>query len=84
MGNGDFGYRPPRFRLMNEQLHLDPEITRTIQEIEARMAARQMVNQFLQPDWQLLMPTWQSILARPNKEVRFVAFALIQLASTAC
>lgn len=66
MGNGDFGYRPPRFRLMNEQLHLDPEITRTIQEIEARMAARQMVNQFLQPNWQLLMPTWQSILARPN------------------
>ena len=66
MGNGDFGYRPPRFRLMNEQLHLDPEITRTIQEIEARMAARQMVNQFLQPNWQLLMPTWQSILGRPN------------------
>jgi hypothetical protein len=66
MGNGDFGYRPPRFRLMNDQLHLDPEITRIIQDIEARMAARQMVNQFLQPNWQLLMPTWQSIVVRPN------------------
>jgi hypothetical protein len=66
MGPGDFGYRPPRFRLMNEELHLDPEVTRMIQEIEARMAARQLVNQFLQPDWQLLLPTWQSIVAQPN------------------
>jgi hypothetical protein len=66
MGPGDYGYRPPRFRLMNEQLHLDPEVTRIIQDIEARMAARQLVNQFLQPNWQLLLPTWQSILVQPN------------------
>jgi hypothetical protein len=66
MGPGDYGYRPPRFRLMNEELHLDPEVTRIIQDIEARMAARQLVNQFLQPNWQLLLPTWQSIVAQPN------------------
>jgi len=51
---------------MNEELHLDPEVTRIIQDIEARMAARQLVNQFLQPNWQLLLPTWQSIVAQPN------------------
>ena len=61
-----FGYRRPRFRLMNEQLHLDPDIARQIQEIETRMAARQLVNQFLQPNWQQLMPTFQSIVAQPN------------------
>lgn len=65
-----FGYRRPRFHLLDEQLHLDPDVTRMIQEIEARMAARQFVDRFLQPDWQLLMPTWQSIMARPNALAR--------------
>lgn len=65
MGFGDFRNRP-RFRLLDEQLHLDPEITRMIQEIEARMAARQMVNLFLQPNWQLMTPLWQTWLTQPN------------------
>ena len=66
MGNGDFGYRPPRFHLMDEQLHLDPDIVAMIQDIEARMAARQMVSQFLEPDFRALMPTWEAMVARSN------------------
>lgn len=66
MGNGDFGYRPPRFHLMDGELHLDPDIVRMIQDIEARMAARQMVSQFLEPDFRALMPTWEAMVARSN------------------
>lgn len=64
MGNGTFGYRPNRFHLMDEQLHLDPDIERMIQEIDARMAAGQTRNLFLQPDWRMVLPSFQSILDR--------------------
>ena len=66
MGNDEFGYRPPRIRLLDEELHLDPDIVRMIQEIEGRMAARQLITQWLRPNWQLLAPTWQSMLTQPN------------------
>jgi hypothetical protein len=65
MGFGDFQNRP-RFRLLDGELRLDPEIARMIQEIEARMAARQMVNLFLQPNWQLMTPLWQTWLTQPS------------------
>src|SRR5215470_20449003 len=63
MPHDSFGYRP-RIRLMNEELHLDPEVQRMIVEIEARMSSRQLVNLFLAPDWNRLLPTWQSFLSR--------------------
>lgn len=66
MGNGHFGYRPTRFHLMDTQLHLDPDVVRMMQEVEARMASRQTLNQFLLPNWDRLMPSWESIVAEAN------------------
>ena len=40
MGDFDLGYRPPRIRLLDQQLTLDPDIVRMMGEIEAQMAAR--------------------------------------------
>jgi hypothetical protein len=63
---GDSSGRQPRFRLLDQQLRLDPEILRMMREIEARLTARQMVNLFLQPDWQLQTPLWQTWLTQPK------------------
>jgi hypothetical protein len=66
MGGTGFGYRPARVRLLDEQLHLDPDIVRIIEEIDAKMAARQMINNWLQPNWLALMTSYQSLLSRPS------------------
>ena len=65
MDSSGFGYRPRRIRLLDQQLHLDPDIQRMAREIEAQMASRQIINLWLQPDWNMLLPTWQTIMAQP-------------------
>jgi hypothetical protein len=60
-----FGYRPPRFHLLDQELHLDPDIQRMARELETRMAARQIVGLWLRPDWSTLLTTWQTIMSQP-------------------
>ena len=63
MDSSGFGYRPPRFHLLDQELHLDPDILRMARELETRMAARQLVSLWLRPDFTL--PDWQTIMSRP-------------------
>jgi hypothetical protein len=65
MDSSGFGYRPRRIRLLDQELHLDPEIQRMARELEAQMAARQLIRLWLQPDWSTLLPAWQTIMAQP-------------------
>lgn len=65
MDSSGFGYRPRRLRLLDQELHLDPDIQRMAQELEAQMAARQIVRLWLQPDWSTLLPAWQTIMSQP-------------------
>jgi hypothetical protein len=65
-----FGYRPPRFHLLDQELHLDPDIQRMARELETRMAARQMVGLWLRPDFSL--PAWQNVVYQPVKTVQTV------------
>ena len=57
------GYRPRRFRLLDQELHLDPDIQRMARELETRMASRQLVQLWLRPDFTL--PTWQTMMSQP-------------------
>lgn len=66
MDSSGFGYRPPRFHLLDQELHLDPDIQRMARELETRMAARQMVGLWLQPDWSTLLPVWETTMALPT------------------
>jgi hypothetical protein len=63
MDSSGFGYRPPRFHLLDQELHLDPEIQRMAREFETRMAARQMIQLWLRPDFTL--PSWQTMMSLP-------------------
>jgi hypothetical protein len=61
-----FGYRPRRIRLLDQELHLDPDIQRMLLELETQMAHRHVIQLWLQPDWNVLQPTWQTILSVPT------------------
>jgi hypothetical protein len=63
MDSSGFGYRPLRFHLLDQELHLDPDIQRMARELETRMAARQVVELWLRPDFSL--PDWHTIMSRP-------------------
>ena len=63
MDSSGFGYRPPRFHLLDQELHLDPDIQRMARELETRMAPRQIVGLWLRPDFSL--PAWQTIMSQP-------------------
>ncbi len=65
MSDFQFGrYRAPRIRLMDTQLTLDADTIRIMQEIQAQMAAGQMINLWLRPNWQALMPDFQMMLTQ--------------------
>jgi hypothetical protein len=66
---GDFGYRPPQLRLLDQQLTLDPEIVSMMREIEAQMAARRILSNMLRPDWSLLLSDFQSIVSTPSSDI---------------
>lgn len=65
MSEPSFGYRPRHIRLLDAQLTLDPAIQQMMLEMEAKMAARQMIQQWRQPNFEFLLPRWESILAPP-------------------
>lgn len=66
---GDFGYQPPRIRLLDQHLTLDPEIVRMMGEIEAQMAARSILSEMLRPNWSLLLPDFQSIVSTSASDI---------------
>jgi hypothetical protein len=66
---GDFGYRPPQIRLLDQQLTLDPDILAMMSEIEAQMAARRILSDMLRPDWRLLLSDFQSIVSSPTSDI---------------
>jgi len=65
---GDFGYRPPRIRLLDAELTLDPAIVAMIRDVEIQMAARRDINLWLRPDWNQL-PDLSRILLMPPPAV---------------
>ena len=66
---GDFGYRPPRIRLLDQQLTLDPDIVAMMGEIEAQMAARSILLEMQRPNWNLLLPDFQSMVNTPSPDI---------------
>jgi hypothetical protein len=69
MGDFDLGYKPPRIRLLDQQLTLDPEVVRMMGEIEAQMAARRILSDMLRPNWNLILPDFQSIVNTPSSDI---------------
>ncbi len=65
---GEFGYQP-RIRLLDGHLTLDPQIISMIQEIEAHMVARRILADMMRPNWNLILPTFQSILSTPQPNI---------------
>ncbi|MGH9819037.1 MAG: hypothetical protein ACRD43_02610, partial [Pyrinomonadaceae bacterium] len=66
---GDFGYKPRNLHLLDGQLTLDPQIVSMMGDLEAKMAARRILGDFLQPNWALVMPDFQSIVSAPSSNI---------------
>jgi hypothetical protein len=66
--NTEFGYsgyrKPPTF-FPELELKLDPEIERTMQQIEAQLFAKMLLERWLDPDFQVLLPHWSTLIAAP-------------------
>jgi hypothetical protein len=65
---GDFGYKP-HIHLLDQQLTLDPDIVAMINEIEAQMATRRILMDMQRPNWNLLLPDFQSIVSTPSSNI---------------
>jgi hypothetical protein len=64
--NTEFGYaRKPLTFFPELELKLDPEIEREIQEIEARLFAKMLLERWLDPDFKVLLPHWSGLIAAP-------------------
>jgi len=63
--NTEFGYRKPLTFFPELELKLDPEIERKIQEIEASLFAKMLLERWLNPDFQTLAPHWSTLIAAP-------------------
>lgn len=63
---GEFGYRPTHVKLFDGKLTLDPEVFKMMGEIEAQMNARRIISEMMQPNWNLSLPTFQSMLSSPT------------------
>lgn len=66
---GDFGYKPPQIRLLDAQLTLNPETIKIMDDIEAEMAARRVIQDILNPNWSLILPNFQSILNTSSNDI---------------
>lgn len=67
MGGSTVGYQRPPIRLLDQRLTLDPATQRMMLEIEAQMRARQIIQEWLNPNFQLLLPQWSELLGpAPN------------------
>lgn len=73
MDTSGFGYRP-RLRLLDEELRLDPEIQRRIQELEEQFVDRRLLRLWLRPDFSAPQPTWQTMMALPPQRPAGPAF----------
>lgn len=62
---GDYGYKPKYGTLFTGRLTLDPAIVTMMADIEAQMVGRRILADMLKPNWQLILPTFQSILLAP-------------------
>lgn len=62
---GEFGYQPKHIKLFDGKLTLDPGIVQMMGEIEAQMSARKIITEMTQPNWNLSLPTFQSMLSSP-------------------
>lgn len=69
MGDFELGYRARPIRLLDQQLTLDPEIARSIAEIEARMAANRIIQEMLRPNWRLMLPTFELMANSPSRDI---------------
>ncbi|HTK38715.1 MAG TPA: hypothetical protein VL325_09505 [Pyrinomonadaceae bacterium] len=65
---GDFVYKP-RIHLLDQQLTLDPDIVAMIREIEAQAAVNRILFDMQRPNWNLLLPDFQSIVSRPTSNI---------------
>jgi hypothetical protein len=65
---GDFGYKP-HIHLLDQQLTLDPDIVAMMNEIEAQMATRRILMDMQRPNWNLLLPDFQSIVSTPSSNI---------------
>jgi hypothetical protein len=65
---GEFGFRR-RLRLLDQELTLEPEIVAQMRSIEAQLASRQLLPQFLHPNWNLLLPDFRSIVDSPRSDI---------------
>lgn len=61
----EFGYQPTHVKLFDGKLTLDPEIVQMMGEIEAQMNARRIITEMMRPNWNLALPTFQSMLSLP-------------------
>ena len=66
---GDFGYKPRNLHLMDTQLTLDPQIQSMIVDLEAQMAARKLLPDLLNPNWQLLLPDFNLLANDPTSSI---------------
>lgn len=60
-----FGYRPRPIRLMETQLQLDPQLQADFAALQARIAAREWMDQLLNPRWILQESFFRSLLNTP-------------------
>lgn len=64
--NTEFGYhRKPLTFFPELELKLDPEIERKMQEIEASLFAKMLLERWLNPDFQVLLPHWSTLITAP-------------------
>lgn len=61
----EFGYRKPLTFFPELELKLDPEIERKMQEIEASLFAKMLLERWLNPDFQVLLPHWSALITPP-------------------
>ncbi|MCW5747450.1 MAG: hypothetical protein KIT36_14775 [Alphaproteobacteria bacterium] len=60
-----YGYRKPLTFFPEMELKLDPEIERQIQEIEASLFAKMLLERWLDPDFKVLLPHWSTLISAP-------------------
>src|SRR5262245_8004130 len=62
----EFGYyRKPLTFFPEMELKLDPEIERKMQEIEASLFAKMVLDRWLDPDFKVLLPHWSGLMSAP-------------------
>ena len=61
----DYGYKPPPMNLMPGKLTLNPETEAMLASITAMLAAKTWMDTLLNPNWDLHLPLFQSLITAP-------------------